>query len=381
MIRADEFIEAALDRGIDFYAGVPCSFLTPLINRVIEHPRLSYINATSEGEAVALAAGAWLAGRTTAVLCQNSGLGNAVNPLASLNHPFRIPTLLIVTLRGEPGLKDEPQHELMGQITGQLLEVLQLPYAEFPSQSADVVSRIDCAMQSLSGTDLPYGLLMHENSVGGDGFDKTSGGQPATPGCVVKNLNENAERPTRFAALACLLGVLPDSAAIVATTGKCGRELFTLADRPHHLYVVGSMGCASALGMGVALNTKRLVVVLDGDGAALMKMGNVATIGANHPPNFLHIILDNGVYDSTGGQATISAAVDFASIGAACGYASAYSVDSLAGLEAAVSAACEGLGPHLIHARIKPGSMDKLGRPTVAPKAVARRFKSFLACA
>src|SRR3954468_20325104 len=132
MISANSFIGQALERGFDFYTGVPCSFLTPLINGVISGTGLQYVGAASEGEAVAIAAGAWLAGRETAVMCQNSGLGNAVNPLTSLNTPFRIPTLLIVTWRGQPGLNDEPQHELMGRITQNLLDVIEVPHRRFP---------------------------------------------------------------------------------------------------------------------------------------------------------------------------------------------------------------------------------------------------------
>src|SRR5690348_17539544 len=134
MISANSFIGQALERGFDFYTGVPCSFLTPLINGVISGAGLHYVGAASEGEAVAIAAGAWLAGRRTVVMCQNSGLGNAVNPLTSLNFPFRIPTLLIVTWRGEPGGKpDEPQHELMGRITPALLDVIGVPHRPFPT--------------------------------------------------------------------------------------------------------------------------------------------------------------------------------------------------------------------------------------------------------
>ncbi len=134
MIEATAFLQAAAGIGIDFYTGVPCSFLTPLINRTASDRTLRYVGAASEGEAVAIAAGAWLAGRETAVMCQNSGLGNAVNPLTSLNTPFRIPTLLIVTWRGQPGLKDEPQHELMGRITQRLLDVIEVPHRRFPDQ-------------------------------------------------------------------------------------------------------------------------------------------------------------------------------------------------------------------------------------------------------
>ena len=115
MINADDFLSPARDAGYDFYTGVPCSFLTEIINRVISDISLDYVGAASEGEAVAIASGAWLAGRKTVVMCQNSGLGNTVNPLTSLNHPFRIPTLMIVTWRGQPGITDEPQHELMGR--------------------------------------------------------------------------------------------------------------------------------------------------------------------------------------------------------------------------------------------------------------------------
>ncbi|MDP7640851.1 MAG: thiamine pyrophosphate-binding protein, partial [Alphaproteobacteria bacterium] len=138
MIAADDFLGPARALGFDFYTGVPCSFLTPLINRVISDPELDYVGATSEGEAVAIAAGAWLAGRKSVVMCQNSGLGNAVNPLTSLNWPFRIPALMIVTWRGQPGLEDEPQHELMGQVTAGLLDVIRLPHAPFPSEKSGI---------------------------------------------------------------------------------------------------------------------------------------------------------------------------------------------------------------------------------------------------
>src|SRR5450432_731121 len=134
MIDAGDFIAAARAGGLDFYAGVPCSFLTPLINGVIGADGLDYVGAASEGEAVAIAAGAWLAGRNTVVMCQNSGLGNAVNPLTSLNAPFRIPTLLIVTWRGEPGRPDEPQHAVMGGITSDLLSLMGLEQAPLPDR-------------------------------------------------------------------------------------------------------------------------------------------------------------------------------------------------------------------------------------------------------
>ena len=176
-----------------------------------------------------------------------------------------------------------------------------------------------------------------------------------------------------------MLDNVPDDAAIIATTGKTGRELFTLADRHQQLYQVGSMGCAGAMGLGVALNVKRPVIVIDGDGAALMKLGALATIGAYAPDNLLHLVLDNGVHDSTGGQATVSPGVSFAGAAQACGYRTSYLCDSLDGFAAALIDGLAGRKPCLIHLRTAPGSLNPLGRPTVAPRDVARRFRDFLA--
>jgi len=165
---------------------------------------------------------------------------------------------------------------------------------------------------------------------------------------------------------------------VIATTGKTGRELFTIADRDQHLYQVGSMGCAVAMGLGTALNTDRPVIVLDGDGAALMKLGSLATVGAERPENLIHVVLDNGTYDSTGGQPTNSGGVDFAAVAAACGYPHGYRCDGLDGFETVLASSLRRPGPHLIHLKILPGSMSDLGRPTVKPADVARRFRDFI---
>ena len=377
MIAADAFLEPARERGFDFYTGVPCSFLTPIINRAISDPRLDYVGAASEGEAVAIAAGAWLAGRKTVVMCQNSGLGNTVNPLTSLNYPFRIPTLLIVTWRGQPGIADEPQHELMGEISPDLLALMRIPYWRFPGAADEVAEALAQAEAEMDRSGLPYAFLMEKGAVCDDGLDQPAPGN-AVQGAIEDHRAHGAP-PRRAEALERVLAAVPGSVAIVATTGKTGRELFTLADRAQHLYQVGSMGGASGCALGVALNTERTVVVLDGDGAALMKLGTLATIGARRPANLIHLLLDNGVHDSTGGQRTVSATVDFAGLARAANYPNAWRLDSLDGLDAALRSALATSGPHFIHLRTAPGSMSPLGRPTVAPLEVARRFKAFLA--
>ena len=377
MITADDFIAHATRAGFDFYTGVPCSYLTPLINGVLSDRALRYVGAASEGEAVAIAAGAWLAGRRTVVMCQNSGLGNAVNPLTSLNAPFAIPTLFITTWRGRPGEPDEPQHEVMGAITHELIRLMGLEQDDFPALPDQLGPAFDHAVGRMEVTSRPFAWVLRKGDVADATLDQPPP-QPRAPGRR-DDFRQGGARPARVAVLQRFLERTDDQTAVVATTGKCGRELFTLADRPQHIYQVGSMGGASGMGLGVALNTARKVVVLDGDGAALMKLGALATIGAYGPKNLLHVLLDNGVHDSTGGQATVSATVDFAGVALACGYAYAASCDSLDGFEAALSASADVAGPALLHVRIAPGSMDKLGRPTVKPAEVARRFKAFLA--
>ena len=164
MITAADFISAAQREGFDFYTGVPCSFLTPLINGVLSDRALAYVGAASEGEAVAIAAGAWLAGRRTVVMCQNSGLGNAVNPLTSLNAPFRIPTLFVTTWRGQPGLADEPQHALMGRITHDLLRLMELEVEDAPSTPEALAPAIRRAVERMEGQGLPVAWVLKKET-------------------------------------------------------------------------------------------------------------------------------------------------------------------------------------------------------------------------
>jgi phosphonopyruvate decarboxylase len=377
LIQAASFLAASGRAGVTFYTGVPCSFLTPLINRTASESRLRYVGATSEGEAVAIAAGAWLGGRTTCVMCQNSGLGNAINPLTSLNAPFRIPTLLIVTWRGEPGLRDEPQHELMGRITHRMLDTIEVPHRPFPEHPGDLDEAIEAAGKAMAETGLPFALVMRQGSVADEKLDQPPHAR-LPPGRAI-DLRGVTALASRAEILERVLADAPPDLPVIATTGKTGRELFTLADREQHLYQVGSMGGASPMALGLALVTGRRVLVLDGDGAALMKLGSLATIGAYQPAGLVHVVLDNGVHDSTGGQATVSPAVDFGAIALACGYRAAFACDDAPGFAEALRQALAMSGPVMIHIRIRPGSMGKLGRPTIAPHEVARRFRGFLA--
>jgi phosphonopyruvate decarboxylase len=300
-----------------------------------------------------------------------------VNPLTSLNYPFQIPTLLIVTWRGQPGAKDEPQHEQMGRIMHQLLDTLEIPWLPFPTEESEIAGTMAKAEASMQERQRPFALVMAKDSIAPH---ELVGGPP--PGRVVTEVRENFSNDatlTRTEVLELILTNLDGDEAIIATTGKTGRELFTIADRPNHLYVVGGMGTASAIGFGVAHALPRQpVVVIDGDGAALMKMGSLATIGFHQPENFLHVILDNEVHDSTGGQQTASPVVRFAQVAAAANYRSALGVDRAEDICEAVRELRQRAGPSLLHVKIRPGSPEKLGRPTVKPHEVKERFSKFL---
>jgi phosphonopyruvate decarboxylase len=380
MIPASAFIEHLRGLGYSQYTGVPCSYLKPFINYVIDEPNLNYVGATSEGEAVGISIGAHLGGRKTVTMCQNSGLGNMVNPLSSLNFPFRIPTLLIATWRGEPGRPDEPQHVLMGQITHRLLETLRIPWLPFPTEEAQISNVMAEAEASMEEQQLPFALVMSQDSVADHELRDQPPAQRVESQVFARSQTPSTGRMIRSDALRAILESLSGNEAIIATTGKTGRELFTLADRPNHLYVVGGMGTASAIGFGITQALPRHpVVVLDGDGAALMKLGSLATIGYYQPASLLHIVLDNEAHDSTGGQRTVSGVVRFPELAAATNYRHTASTDDPVELRSLVADLRRRPGPSLLHVKIRPGSPKNLGRPTVTPQEVKERFMDFLA--
>lgn len=375
MIQASDFIGPAKSFGFNTWAGVPCSFLTPFINSVIDDPDMSYVSASNEGDAVAIATGAALAGKRSVALMQNSGLGNAVSPLSSLNWVFRLPILLIITLRGEPGLPDEPQHELMGQITGKILDELQIPWAWFPRSAGDVEGALTVAQWQMERSGLPYAFVMKKGSV--DKAELTSRWQAENRPQAFEPDPPCEPVLTRQEALREVIASTPvDESVVVGTTGFTGRELYAIEDRPNHLYMVGSMGCASSFGLGLSRALPdRKVLVADGDGAALMRMGNFATAGAYGPGNFQHLLLDNGVHESTGGQCTVSAGLSFAGVARACAYREASSGVSVEDLRQFLAG---GTGPSMLHLLTRRGVPEGLPRPDVKPREVKQRLMNHL---
>jgi phosphonopyruvate decarboxylase len=373
MIEAEHFIRSARQYGFSIYTGVPCSYLKPFINYVIDADDLRYIGAANEGDAVAIAAGAELAGQHAVAMFQNSGLGNAVNPLTSLTHTFEIPILVITTLRGEPGgSADEPQHDLMGAITIDLLELMGLAWSYFPVAGADIDPVLQEATGHMERTHRPYALVMRKGSVAKRQLETApavrDGGQAPTAGRPLQAQHSRREM------LKAVQAAVTDKDVIVATTGYTGRELYACGDRANQFYMVGSMGCAVSVGLGLAVaQPDRRVLVLDGDGAALMRLGALTTVGYEQPANLLHVLLDNGMHESTGGQATVSRSIDFCAIAAASGYPSVTAAADPQALTDAMRRAAGSLG--FIHAPTLPGVADDLPRPSMTPSDVAVRFR------
>jgi phosphonopyruvate decarboxylase len=374
LISTKRFGEELKKLGFDFYSGVPCSFLKNLINYAIND--CDYVAATNEGEAVAVAAGAYLAGKKPVVLMQNSGLTNAVSPLVSLNYPFRLPVLGFVSLRGEPGIPDEPQHELMGRITTQMLDIMEIQWEYLSTdfeQAKKQLLQAHCCIEN----NQTFFFVVKKNT-----FEK----EPLTDQKQISSINtlksektKDDQLPTRFETLRLIHSLKDDKTVQLATTGKTGRELYEVEDAPNNLYMVGSMGCVSSLGLGLALTKKdKDIVVIEGDGALLMRMGSLATNGCYAPPNMLHILLDNNTHDSTGGQSTFSHNVNFVDIAAACGYTKSIYVHNLEELESCIKGWKGKKHLTFLYMKIAKGSIKDLRRPKMKPHEVKERLRVFL---
>lgn len=384
MIDPVRFLREATRRQWEMFTGVPCSHLGSLLACVQGDPGTRCVTAASEGDAVAIACGSALGGGDALVYMQNSGLGNAVNPLASLCWPMQLPVLLLVTLRGDPaGAPDEPQHRLMGRITLPLLDLLEIP-SEVLAPDADAATEaLARARSSMNATGRPYALIVRP-----DTFDRAEDPPAAAP--APKPRREPVERrpfgdrsswPSPLEALRSIVDATPvDESVVISSTGYTSRRLYGIADRPNHLYMVGSMGCASALGLGLSLARPDLrVVVVEGDGAALMRLGNRAVVGAHAAGNLVHVILDNEVHASTGGQPTVSPGVCFAGIASACGYADALEGDSLGALDDALRRPpAPDDGPRLVHLKVQAGASGALPRPRSSPRQVCERLVAHL---
>ena len=368
-------VEALMELGrFDFFAGVPDSQLKALCSFLMDRYGLDpahHIIAANEGSAAALAAGYHLAtGKTPVVYLQNSGLGNIVNPVASLlnGKVYGIPCLFIVGWRGEPGVHDEPQHVFQGEITLPLLNTLDIPYFVLDKDTTEEQAAAKLAeYRALFTQGKQAAFVVRKGTLEYSG--KTAYG--------------NSYSMTREEAIGLIAPAAGDG-IIVSTTGKASRELFEYRtaqcqDHGHDFLTVGSMGHSSSIALGIALQKpNRRVWCLDGDGAALMHLGAMAVIGANKPANLVHIVLNNKAHESVGGMPTVAGALDLPGIAKACGYPSAASVDSPESLNQALEEAKAVHQLSFIEVKCALGARSNLGRPTTTPQENKAAFMAEL---
>ena len=373
MINTQKFYESLSQNGVDFYTGVPDSLLKDICSYISDNaPADKHIIAANEGGAVALAMGYYLAtSKTPLVYMQNSGFGNTINPLLSLADPkvYSIPMLLVIGWRGEPGVKDEPQHVKQGEVSETLLKTLDIPYVIISSKTKNIDKVISGAIKKAEENNEPHAILVRKGTF-----------EPYSLKTKIKtNFDLNREE-----AIIKTTELLSDSDIIVATTGKTSRELFEFRSRNnqgHHrdFLTVGGMGHANQIALGISIaKPNKKVYCFDGDGAALMHTGSLGIIGDLKIDNFKHIIFNNGAHDSVGGQPTIGFDIDFGKIAKSFNYTKVFRIEKLNHFDEIFMNFQKEKGPCLLEILVNKGARQDLGRPTVSPKENKLDFMSFI---
>lgn len=373
MIRPQFLYDTLAKYGIDFYAGVPDSLLKNLCAFITDHADAQHhIIAANEGGAIGLAAGHYLAtGNIPVVYMQNSGLGNIINPLASLTdrEVYNIPVLLIIGWRGKPGIHDEPQHIKQGKVTTGLLNLMGIDYTVLSKEEDEADIQIKNAISYIQRSKECYAFVIEKGT-----FEEY----------VLHNVIKNNLTIIREDAIQAVASCINKNDVIVSTTGMISRELFEYRTRTRQgherdFLTVGSMGHASQIALGIAMEkTDRKVWCFDGDGASIMHMGNMAITGSKAPNNYIHVIFNNGAHDSVGGQPTVGFDIDLPTIATAIGYKKAYSVNTMENLQKLLQTITKQRGPVLLQICVKRGNRKDLGRPTRTPIQNKEALMNFL---
>lgn len=373
MIRPKFFIETLASHSIDFFAGVPDSLLKNICAYITDTlPQEQNIIAANEGGAIGLAAGYHLATRKIPVVyMQNSGEGNIINPLASLTDKevYNIPILLLIGWRGRPGVHDEPQHVKQGKVTTGLLNTMGINYTTLSKEEAQAEKQIRQAVNYMHQTNECYALVIEK-----DTFESYT----------LLSQSDSSLTTTREQAIETAVKLLQSNAVVVSTTGMISRELFEIREKrreghEHDFLTVGSMGHASQIALGIALQKpEHPIYCFDGDGSSIMHMGNLAITASLQPKNYIHIVFNNGAHDSVGGQPTVGLQINLCALAKAVGYKEAISVENAKELEAAIKKVQQMEGPILIEAKVKKGNRSNLGRPTTTPIQNKKSLMAFL---
>ncbi len=357
----------------DFFIGVPDSQIKALCNYLIHIYDISnnHIISANEGNCTAIAAGYHLAtGKIPVIYLQNSGLGNIINPVASLLNPkvYGIPCIFIIGWRGEPGIKDEPQHVYQGEVTLKLLEVMDIAYMVLDKSTSEAeVEKKMLEFKSLLEFGQSIAFVVRNGALSYDENDSYSNNNTMIREEIIRHITAVSEGDI-----------------IISTTGKTSRELYEIREQNNqsHKYdflTVGSMGHSSSIALGVALNKPNTRVwCIDGDGAALMHMGAMAVIGAKALNNYVHVIINNGAHESVGGQPTVADRINFGQIALGCGYKFSYHAKDFNELDDILNEIKGKQGTIFIEVKSAIGSRGNLGRPTTTPVENKIAFMEYL---
>lgn len=368
MMKAKKLTEYIKEIGIELYAGVPDSTLKVLCDNFNKEKEIRHYTTADEGAAVALAIGEYLSsGRAGCVYMQNSGIGNIVNPITSLAHSevYGIPMLLLIGWRGEPGKKDEPQHKFMGRITESILQELEITYSILDAQTTEEELKNILAIAKKHLDDhRQYALVVKKDFLENEG----------------KIVYKNAHSLSREEAIQIILESADEQSCFVSTTGKISRESYEQSQKIYGgheriFLTVGGMGYASMIAAGIAANVpNQRIYCLDGDGALLMHMGNLAFLGQMSLKNMVHICLNNEAHESVGGMPTGAGSLSYERLALDAGYSYVAKVDSAEGLKQELRNIAKKQENAFLEVQVAISSREDLGRPKETPKENKEQF-------
>jgi phosphonopyruvate decarboxylase len=371
-LSSEKLYNSFIENEVSYFCGVPDSLVSPFSLFLEANAKKHHTITANEGNAIGMAIGYHVAtNKVPLVYMQNSGLGNAIDPLVSLADRLvlSIPMILLISWRGQPGKKDEPQHAKQGAITCELLKTLDIPYVVLSRRPGEAALQVRKATETSVKSKSPYALLVEKDTLEEYRYDV----RPLT------NYPLSREEAIKY-----VIDNLDDSDFTIASIGKISRELYEYRDELNQsherdLLTVGGMGHASSIALGIATQKpSRKVYCLDGDGSVLMHMGSLATIGSRQLKNFRHVVFNNGLHDSVGGQPTVGFDIDLLAVAKACGYDHVYAAHESTEIKKCIERMKVLDGSVLLEIRVHSGARGNLTRPSISPKDNKQSFMDFI---
>lgn len=353
MIKTKSLINLLKKNNTNFFTGVPDSILKEFSSYLAQNNKKKHIIATNEGSAISIGIGYYLSTKKIpCIYMQNSGLSNALNPLISIAHKkvYSIPLILIIGWRGSPRIKDEPQHEVKGKITRQILNLLNIKYTVLRS-SSDLI-KFDKQIKYAKKNKTIVACLVEQGSF---------------------EISKKAKKKKNFYKLdkgfffKKLIEILDKNTRVFSSTGFNSRELIYLRKKfnlynSKDFYMVGGMGHTSSVALGFSLTNKNLTLCIDGDGSALMHLGAIKTAGTFANKNFKYILINNNCHDSVGGQETYAKNTDFKLLSKSLGFKKFFLIESKKNLKNRIKKFLRS-NLSFLEVRVTNSKIKKLPRP------------------